>query len=79
MNLQVGSGGMDPYSSPYIIPNNRLHNPFPHSLLRTRQQISARAYAQASEVCLLPGLPMDRIIVAKASALAGPYYQLLSI
>ena len=28
---------MDPYSSPYIIPNNCLHNPFPHSLLRTRQ------------------------------------------
>ena len=28
---------MDPYRSPYIIPNNSLHNPFPHSLLRTRQ------------------------------------------
>ena len=28
---------MDPYTSPYIIPNNSLHNPFPHSLLRTRQ------------------------------------------
>ena len=28
---------MDPYSSPYIIPNSSLHNPFPHSLLRTRQ------------------------------------------
>ena len=28
---------MDPYSSPYIIPNNSPHNPFPHSLLRTRQ------------------------------------------
>ena len=24
---------MDPYSSPYIIPNNSPHNPFPHSLL----------------------------------------------
>ena len=33
----VGNGGMDPYSSPYIIPNNSLHNPFPHSPLRTRQ------------------------------------------
>ena len=30
-------GEMDPYRSPYIIPNNSLHNPFPHSLLRTRQ------------------------------------------
>ena len=28
---------MDPYSSPYIIPNNSPHNPFPHSLLSTRQ------------------------------------------
>ena len=26
-------------SSPYIIPNNRLHNPFPHSLLSTRQTV----------------------------------------
>ena len=34
---------MDPYSSPYIIPNSSLHNPFPHSLLRTRQAISSRA------------------------------------
>ena len=25
----VGNGGVDPYSSPYIIPNNSLHNPFP--------------------------------------------------
>ena len=33
----VGNGGMDPHTSPYIIPNNSLHNPFPHSLLRTRQ------------------------------------------
>ena len=28
---------MDPYSSPYIIPDNSLHNPFSHSLLSTRQ------------------------------------------
>ena len=28
---------MDPYSSPYIIPNNSPHNPFPHSLIGTRQ------------------------------------------
>ena len=33
----VGNGGIDPYSSPYIIPSNSLHNPFPHSLLSTRQ------------------------------------------
>ena len=35
----VRNGGMDPYSSPYIIPNNSLQNPFPHSLLRTTQLI----------------------------------------
>ena len=29
---------MDPYSSPYIIPNNGPHNPFPHPPLRTRQR-----------------------------------------
>ena len=28
---------MEPYSSPYIIPNNSLHNQFPHSLLSTRE------------------------------------------
>ena len=28
----------DPYSSPYIIPNTSLHNPFPHSPGRTRQK-----------------------------------------
>ena len=32
-----GNGGMDPYSSPYIIPNHSPNNPFPHSLLSTRQ------------------------------------------
>ena len=30
----VGNGATDPYSSPYIIPNNSLYRPFPHSLLR---------------------------------------------
>ena len=32
---------MDPYSSPYRIPNNGAHNPFPHSLLRTRQKFQS--------------------------------------
>ena len=35
---ETGNGGTDPYSSLYIIPNNSPHNPFPHSLLRTRQE-----------------------------------------
>ena len=30
---------MDPYSSPYIIPNNSPHDPFPHSPLRTTQSL----------------------------------------
>ena len=34
----AANGEMDPYSSPYIIPNTSLHNPFPHPLLRTRQR-----------------------------------------
>ena len=33
----VGNGGMDPYSSPYVITNIGPQYPFPHSLLRTRQ------------------------------------------
>ena len=33
----AGNGGVDPYTSPYIIPNNSPHNPFPHSLLSTRK------------------------------------------
>ena len=33
----VGNGGMDLYSSPYVIPNNSPHKPVPHSLFRTRQ------------------------------------------
>ena len=33
----VGNGGMDPFSSPYRIPNNSPPHPFPHSPLRTRQ------------------------------------------
>ena len=31
---------MDPYSSPYIIPTNNPYNPFPHSLLSTRESCS---------------------------------------
>ena len=29
--------GMDPYSSPYIIPNDSPQYPYPHSLLSTRE------------------------------------------
>ena len=28
---------MDPYSNPYKVPKNSLHNPFPHSRLSTRE------------------------------------------
>ena len=55
----VGNGGMDPYSSPYIIPNNSLHNPFPHSLLRTRQKPSSSFGASASpRSCRFLGSPV---------------------
>ena len=32
-----GKGGMDPYGSPYIIPDNDPYNPVPLSLLGTRE------------------------------------------
>ena len=35
---------MDPYSSSYMIPNNSLHNPVPHSLLRTRQKTHTNSF-----------------------------------
>ena len=34
---------MDPFSSPYIISYSSPNNPFPHSLLRTRQTTQAQA------------------------------------
>ena len=34
---------IDPYSSPYVTPNSSPHNPFPNSLLRTRQAIGLEA------------------------------------
>ena len=52
---------MDPYSSPEIIPKNRLQNPFPHSLLRTRQ-----AAAESSSQELLSRLS---VLEAKAAKL----------
>ena len=33
---------MDPCSSPYILPNSSLQNPFLHSLLRNRQKFDVR-------------------------------------
>ena len=36
---------MDPYSSPYIIPNNGPRNPFPHALLSTRRSCLQVAHA----------------------------------
>ena len=33
---------MDPYSSPYIIPNNNPYTPFLHSLLSTRESVPFR-------------------------------------
>ena len=41
---------MDPYSSPYIIPNNSHYNPFPHSLLSTREVTLAEARSRELSV-----------------------------
>ena len=35
---------MAPYSSPYIIPNKNTHNPFPQSLLSTKEQMTFWVY-----------------------------------
>ena len=48
-------GGMDPYSSPDIVPNNSPHNPFPHSLLRTRQPAKNLKHLQYNLIATLKG------------------------
>ena len=52
---------MDPYSSPEIIPKNRLQNPLPHSLLRTRQCCQAAAESSSQEL-------LSRLSVLEAKA-----------
>ena len=47
---------MDPYSSPYIIPNNSLHNPFPHSLREVRGDAQQRSYYLGVDMGLLSAL-----------------------
>ena len=42
----VGKGGMDPYSSSFLIPNSSPNNPFPHSLLRATQRSEGRGSAR---------------------------------
>ena len=67
----VRNGGMDPYSSPYIIPNsNSLHNPFPHSLLRTRQMISPLFCA----VCAVSLCSLQRATIEVAEKSDQGYY-----
>ena len=46
-----GNGGMDPYSSPYMIPNYNPYNPFPHALLSTRESLClSLSFLAASEL-----------------------------
>ena len=40
---------MDPYSSPFVIPNNSLHNPFP-----TKHQ-TGYAFQKQKSILVLPG------------------------
>ena len=52
----VGNGGMDPYSSPHIIPNNSPQNPFPHSRRRTRQKGTVQSFGKMPpHLCELDG------------------------
>ena len=45
---------MDPYSSPYITPNNSPHDAIPHSLLRTRQLVLGRkSWSLASSAAVI--------------------------
>ena len=46
---------------PYIIPNNSLHNPFPHSLLRTRQSFIVFAFRLGLGVAAVQGSPFPVI------------------
>ena len=47
-----GNGGMDPYSSPYIIPKNNPYVPFPHSLLSTKELKRGVFFAFDTGICL---------------------------
>ena len=44
---------MDPYNSPYIIPNNNPYNPFLHSLPSTREFSTARSNSSVTPCRLL--------------------------
>ena len=48
---------MDPDSSPYIIPNNNPYNPFPHSLLSTRESI----FTVPCKGLEKPGSPLQKV------------------
>ena len=78
---------MDPYSSPYIILNKSLHNPFPHSLLRIRQwysrwvpgvalglvnTIGRRLVSPCS--CRRGSIPLRRVLVRRMSPAGMPVH-----
>ena len=57
---------MDPYSSPYIIPNSNPHNPFPHSLQRTLVVI-----LKGTLIVILKGTLKGTLIVILNGTLKG--------
>ena len=54
----VGNGGMDPYDSPLRSPLVGPNNPFPHSLLRTREKTAElrRVLSWGLQGCRVSGM-----------------------
>ena len=61
---------MDPYSSPYIIPNSNPHNPFPHSLQRTLVVI-LKGTLKGTLIVILKGTLKGTLIVILNGTLKG--------
>ena len=59
-----GNGGMDPYRSPYITPSSNPYNPFPNSLLSTREFLAFLGFG------LRVGVPLSHAGEGKASELS---------
>ena len=64
---------MDPYSSPYILPNDSPHNLFPHSLLRTRQPKPCMRGPISLGLSVFPGCCLDLFIVVGVTLLHVDY------
>ena len=69
----VGNGGMDPYSSPYITPNNSPPNPIPHSLLSTRESLGLQDLLSRAWFLALSGSGFRKIENEKDLRLTGTH------